>query len=107
MSKIEMLDGIGFAEKVEQSNALTLVDFYADWCGPCKMISPVLEELSDDYAGKVNIVKINADNHPEILQKYGVRGLPTLMMFENGAPVGTAVGAQPASALKGFIDQHV
>jgi thioredoxin 1 len=102
-----LLNAEEFAAQVENVEQLTLVDFYADWCGPCKMISPVLEELSDTYAGKVNIVKLNADNHPEVLQKYGVRGLPTLMMFEHGVPVGTSVGAQPASALKGFIEQHV
>lgn len=104
---LALLNAEQFAEQVEQSGALTLVDFYADWCGPCKMISPVLEELADDYEGKVNIVKLDADAHPEVLQKYGVRGLPTLMMFDNGAPVGTSVGAQPATAIRGFIDQHV
>jgi thioredoxin 1 len=104
---IVMLDDKSFSEQVEQSSKPTLVDFYADWCGPCKMISPVLEELAGSFAGQVNIVKLNADNHPEVLQKYGVRGLPTLMMFDNGVPVGTAVGAQPASAIKGFIEQHI
>lgn len=107
MSKIIMLTEKQFNQQVETDKGLTLVDFYADWCGPCRMIAPVLEELADAYDGKVNIVKVNADASPAILDKYGVRGLPTLMMFENGSPVGTAVGAQPASALKGFIDQHV
>lgn len=107
MSKITMLTEQQFNQQVESEKGLTLVDFYADWCGPCRMIAPVLEELADTYQGKVNIVKVNADESPAILDKYGVRGLPTLMMFENGSPVGTAVGAQPANALKGFIDQHV
>lgn len=104
---LPLLNAEQFASQVEQNAELTLVDFYADWCGPCKMIAPVLEELADDFDGKVNIVKLNADNHPEVLQKYGVRGLPTLMMFQDGAPVGTAVGAQPASAIRTFIEQHV
>lgn len=107
MSAIPMLSGEEFSEQVEQAKGLTLVDFFADWCGPCHMISPLLEELSDEYQGKVAIVKLNADAHPEVLEKYGVRGLPTLIMFDDGAPVGTSVGAQPASQLKGFIDQHI
>jgi len=106
MSKVTMLSADEFANTVEAGEGLTLVDFYADWCGPCKMIAPVLEDLADEYDGKVTIVKLDADAHPEVLSKYGVRGLPTLMMFENGKPVGTRVGAQPASALKTFIGEH-
>jgi len=102
-----MLNAQQFEDQIERNYTATLVDFYADWCGPCKMIAPVLEELADDFAGKLSIVKLNADAHPEVLQKYGVRGLPTLMIFENGLPVGTAVGAQPASSLRKFIEQHV
>ncbi|MFG1496792.1 thioredoxin [Saccharospirillum sp. HFRX-1] len=101
-----MLNAEQFAQSVEGGEGLTLVDFYADWCGPCKMIAPVLEDLAGEYDGKVTIVKLDADAHPEVLSKYGVRGLPTLMMFENGKPVGTRVGAQPASALKTFIGEH-
>ncbi|MDX1343389.1 MAG: thioredoxin [Reinekea sp.] len=104
---LAILNAAQFKDQVEANAGLTLVDFYADWCGPCKMIAPVLEQLADDYAGKVNIVKLDADAHPEVLQKYGVRGLPTLMIFENGLPKATAVGAQPASALKSFIEQNV
>ncbi|GGX45542.1 thioredoxin [Saccharospirillum salsuginis] len=106
MSKVTMLSADEFAKTVEAGEGLTLVDFYADWCGPCKMIAPVLEDLADEYDGKVTIVKLDADAHPEVLSKYGVRGLPTLMMFENGKPVGTRIGAQPASALKTFIGEH-
>ncbi|WP_196157094.1 thioredoxin [Reinekea sp. G2M2-21] len=104
---LAILNAAEFKDQVETNAGLTLVDFYADWCGPCKMIAPVLEQLADDYAGKVNIVKLDADAHPEVLQKYGVRGLPTLMIFENGLPKATAVGAQPASALKSFIEHNV
>lgn len=106
MSNVKMLNAEEFSQSVESGEGLTLVDFYADWCGPCKMIAPVLEDLAGDYEGKVNIVKLDADAHPEVLSKYGVRGLPTLMMFENGKPVGTRVGAQPASALRTFIGEH-
>ncbi|PTY38650.1 thioredoxin [Saccharospirillum sp. MSK14-1] len=106
MSAVTMLNAEQFAQSVEGGEGLTLVDFYADWCGPCKMIAPVLEDLAGEYDGKVTIVKLDADAHPDVLAKYGVRGLPTLMMFENGKPVGTRVGAQPASALKTFIGEH-
>lgn len=106
MSAVTMLNAEQFAQSVEGGEGLTLVDFYADWCGPCKMIAPVLEDLASEYEGKVSIVKLDADAHPEVLSKYGVRGLPTLMMFDNGKPVGTRVGAQPASALKTFIGEH-
>lgn len=106
MSTVSMLNAEQFAQSVEGGEGLTLVDFYADWCGPCKMIAPVLEDLAGEYDGKVKVVKLDADAHPEVLAKYGVRGLPTLMMFENGKPVGTRVGAQPASALKSFIGEH-
>ncbi|MEJ2042428.1 MAG: thioredoxin [Reinekea sp.] len=104
---LPLLNAEQFTAQVEQPGSVTLVDFYADWCGPCKMISPVLEELADDFEGKVNIVKLDADAHPEVLQKFGVRGLPTLMMFENGTPVGTSVGAQPARAVRDFIERHI
>lgn len=106
MSNVKLLSADEFNATVEGGQGLTLVDFYADWCGPCKMIAPVLEDLASEYEGKVNVVKLDADAHPDVLSKYGVRGLPTLMMFENGKPVGTRVGAQPASALKAFIGEH-
>lgn len=105
MATVEMLDASEFSNKVEAGEGLTLVDFYADWCGPCKMIAPVLEDLAAEYEDSVKVVKLDADVHPEVLSKYGVRGLPTLMMFENGKPVGTRVGAQPASALRTFISE--
>ncbi|MBU2864870.1 thioredoxin [Reinekea marina] len=107
MSNVAMLDAAQFNDQVEQGSGLTLVDFFADWCGPCKMIAPVLDTLSSEYDGKVSIVKLNADDHPEVLSKYGVRGLPTLMMFKDGKPVDVAVGAQPGAALKQFIDKSL
>jgi thioredoxin 1 len=106
MSKIAQLNATEFAEQVEQGDELTLVDFHAHWCGPCKMIEPSLQALADEYEGRVRVAKIDADEHPEVLVKFGVRGLPTLLMFASGRPVGTFVGAAPTSELKGFIDQH-
>lgn len=105
MSQIAMIDAEQFSEQVESGKGLTLVDYYADWCGPCKMVAPVLEQLSTEYEGKVSIVKINADLHPEVLGKYGVRGLPTMMLFNDGKPVEMAVGAQPYSAIKSLLER--
>jgi thioredoxin 1 len=107
MSKITPLNATQFAEQIEQSEHLTLVDFHAHWCGPCKMIEPSLESLAEEYDGRVRFAKVDADQHPEVLVKYGVRGLPTLLMFERGHPVGTLVGANPTSALRDFIETHV
>ncbi len=81
-----------------------LVDFWAEWCGPCKMIGPSLEEISDELAGKVTIAKINIDENPDAPGKYGVRGIPTMILFKNGAPAATKVGAAPKSALKGWLE---
>jgi len=106
-STVPMISRSEFESQVEQGTGLTLVDFYADWCGPCKMITPVLEELAENYEGKLNIVKINADNEAEVLAKYGVRGLPTIMMFKDGESVDVSVGAQPYSALKAFIEKQL
>ena len=106
-STVPMISRAQFETDVEKGAGLTLVDFYADWCGPCKMITPVLEELAEVYEGQVNIVKINADSEAEVLAKYGVRGLPTIMMFKDGESVDVSVGAQPYSALKAFIEKQL
>ena len=107
MAKVEILATGTFSQLVEQGKGLTLVDFYADWCGPCKMVAPVLDALKEDYEGQVQIVKVNADNEPEVLNRYGVRGIPTLMMFRDGQPIDVTVGAQPASALRSLIEKHI
>lgn len=104
---VELLSADEFANQVEEGGQLTLVDFYAEWCGPCKMVSPVLEDLAEEYHGKVSIVKLNTEEHPDIAQRYSVRGLPTLMMFEQGKPSDTVIGAQPISALRQFIERHL
>ena len=81
-----------------------LVDFWAEWCGPCRMIAPALEELSNELGEQVTIVKLNIDENPEAPGKYGVRGIPTMILFKNGAPAATKVGAAPKSQLKGWIE---
>ena len=93
-----------FQEDVLDSDTPVLVDFWAEWCGPCKMIGPSLEEIADELGEKVVIAKLNIDDHPNAPAKYGVRGIPTMILFKNGAPAATKVGAAPKSALKGWLE---
>jgi thioredoxin 1 len=84
---------------------VTLVDFYADWCGPCKMIAPVLEQLSGEFEGKAHIVKLDVDASPDIAQSFGVMSIPTLIVFKDGQPVGKAVGFQQKAQLAALINR--
>ena len=90
-----------------QSNIPVLVDYWAEWCGPCKMIAPILDSLTDEYAGKLKISKLNIDDNQQVPQKYGVRGIPTLMIFKNGNVEATKVGALSKSQLTAFIDSNL
>ncbi len=94
-----------FAAEVENHTGTTLVDFYADWCGPCKMIAPLLETIADELEGELKVVKVDADESSALLAKYGVRGLPTLMLFKDGVPVGTKTGAIPLKEMRAFVSQ--
>ena len=93
-----------FQADVLDSDTPVLVDFWAEWCGPCKMIGPSLEEISDELAGKVVIAKINIDENPDAPGKYGVRGIPTMILFKDGEIADTKVGAAPKSARKGWLE---
>ena len=96
-----------FHNLVLQSETPVLVDFWAPWCGPCKAIAPVLEELSGEYGEKITIAKINVDDSPETPGQFGVRGIPTLIMFKGGDAVDQVVGAVPKTQLKEMIDRAV
>jgi thioredoxin 1 len=93
-----------FADDVLNASGPVLVDFWAEWCGPCKMIGPALEEISDELGEKVTIAKLNIDDNPDAPGKYGVRGIPTMILFKDGAPAETKVGAAPKSQLKGWLE---
>jgi thioredoxin 1 len=104
---ILQLSDENFEEKVLQASGPVLVDYWAEWCGPCKMIAPALDELSTEMAGKVTIAKINIDENPHVPQKYGVRGIPTMMIFQNGQVAATKVGALPKSKIKEWIESSI
>ncbi|KXW55367.1 thioredoxin TrxA [Ferrovum sp. PN-J185] len=96
-----------FDADVLQASTPVLLDFWAEWCGPCKLIAPILEEISKDYAGKLKIAKLNVDDNPETSRKFGIRGIPTLLLFKNGNVEATKVGALSKSQLSAFIDSHL
>ncbi len=96
-----------FATDVLQADKPVLVDFWAEWCGPCKMIGPALEEISDELGEQVQIVKVDIDENPDAPSKYGVRGIPTMILFKNGEAAATQVGAMPKSAIKQWIQSKL
>ena len=96
-----------FEDEVLKSDVPVLVDYWAEWCGPCKMIAPILDEICGDYEGKLKIAKLNIDENPGTPPKYGIRGIPTLMMFKGGDVEATKVGALSKSQLTAFIDSNI
>ncbi len=105
--KIEHLNTASFRETVASSSTPVLVDFWAPWCGPCKAIAPVLEELAVEYDGKIKIAKVNVDENEDISAEYGIRAIPTMLLFRNGKLADTLVGMLPKAALKAKLAAHV
>ena len=104
---ITHLSDAAFEQEVLQSQLPVLVDYWAEWCGPCKMIAPILEDISKEYAGRLRVAKLNIDDNQQTPPKYGIRGIPTLMIFKNGNVEATKVGALSKSQLTAFIDSNI
>lgn len=103
----EHIDDAGFDAQVLKSDKPVLVDFWAEWCGPCKQVGPILDELAGEVGDKLTVAKVNIDQNPETPSKYGVRGIPTMMIFQGGEVIGTKVGAMPKSKIQEWIDSLV
>ena len=107
MSDTAKVTDASWESDVLKSNEPVVVDFWAEWCGPCRAIAPSLEELGVEFAGKLDIVKVNIDENPQTPSQFGVRGIPTLILFKDGKPAATQVGAMPKSRLKDWISSNL
>ena len=101
---IEISDAT-FDQEVVKADTVVLVDFWAEWCGPCKMIAPIVEELAEEYDGKVKFTKLDVDSNPQSATNFGIRGIPTLLIFNDGKPIDQVVGAVPKSVLKKRLEE--
>ena len=104
---IKHITDASFESDVLQPGSAVLVDYWAEWCGPCKAIAPILDEVAKSYEGKVQIAKMNVDENRDIPAKFGIRGIPTLMLFKDGQLAATKVGALNKSQLSAFLDEHL
>ena len=107
MSKTVEFTDKNFSDEVESNSQPVLVDFWAEWCGPCRMVGPVVDELAGEYDGKAKIGKVNVDNNPEISVKYGIRSIPALLIFKDGEVVDQIVGAVPKAQIKKQLDAQI
>jgi thioredoxin 1 len=101
---VEVTDAT-FAAEVEQSDRLTVVDFWATWCGPCRLISPILEQIAEERAGELKVAKVDVDENQQVTARYNIRSMPTLLFFKGGQPVGQIVGAVPRARIEAAIEQ--
>ena len=103
---VQVFDGAAFRAAMQEKKTL-VVDFYADWCGPCRMLSPVMEKLSSLYEGQAEFVKINVDDNPDLAREYGIMSIPCVMAFKGGELVGNSVGVVPENTMKDFVEKHI
>jgi thioredoxin 1 len=103
----EVTDSSFKQEVLEENTVPVLVDFWAPWCGPCRMVAPVVEEIAEQYAGKVKVVKVNTDENPSVASQYGIRSIPTLMIFKEGQRVDMVVGAVPKTTLANTLEKYL
>jgi len=104
MSKPVIIEDSNFDKVVLQAKIPVLVDFWADWCGPCRMVAPLVEELAEEYEGRVSFGKVNVDKNPKVASQYGIMSIPTLIIFKGGKPVSNIVGFRPKNELKKSLD---
>jgi thioredoxin 1 len=107
MSSAPAVTDASFEQDVLKSDKPVLVDFWAPWCGPCRMVAPIVDEIAKEFEGKIKVYKLNTDENPGVASQYGIRSIPTLMIFKGGEKVDTVVGAVPKNTLSGTISKHL